>query len=309
MFCFGKDNSCLRLHQSIWLFLGLLFLLCCIGQWPGWSNGDIIGHHFHGLWMSTVSRSSASQPQGLMQAILAIRAWRFWLCAACGSTSRASLFLSAFFFRHKFHVNPGIWMSCPVPCLAPGFILERNMHFVVANIVMPVTQSKRISFVTLWGGRQVDYFVSLGIYFWQSASWFVRLVQAAPSHPSILGKVSLLGRQLSTLSAIHWVPCSVQRGPRFLVLCSILDLFVCDLEENTGHHWHVTCFTNTAVERDVVGCCRCPCWRSFWAFDMGMFHWDRRYNWATFETLASMFRKGPLASAWRKQNSDERKPT
>jgi hypothetical protein len=76
--------------------------------------------------------------------------------------------------------------------------------------------------------------VSLGIYIWQSASWFVRLVQAAPSHPSILGKVSLLGRQLSTLSAIHWVPCSVQRGPRFLVLCSILDLFVCDLEENTG---------------------------------------------------------------------------
>ena len=56
-------------------------------------------------------------------------------------------------------------MSCPVPCLAPGFILERNMHFVVANIVMPLTQSKRISFVTLWGGRRVDYFVSLGIYF------------------------------------------------------------------------------------------------------------------------------------------------
>jgi hypothetical protein len=54
--------------------------------------------------------------------------------------------------------------ECPVPCLAPGFILERNMHFVVANIVMPLTQSKRISFVTLWGGRRVDYFVSLGIY-------------------------------------------------------------------------------------------------------------------------------------------------
>ena len=36
------------------------------------------------------------------------------------------------------------------------------MHFVVANIVRPLTQSKGVSFVTLWGGRQVDYFVSLG---------------------------------------------------------------------------------------------------------------------------------------------------
>ena len=36
------------------------------------------------------------------------------------------------------------------------------MHFVVANVVMPLTQSKTASFVTLWGGRRVDYFVSLG---------------------------------------------------------------------------------------------------------------------------------------------------
>ena len=36
------------------------------------------------------------------------------------------------------------------------------MHFVVANIVRPLTCNKRVSFVTLWGGRQVDYFVSLG---------------------------------------------------------------------------------------------------------------------------------------------------
>ena len=47
-----------------------------------------------------------------------------------------------------------------------GFILERNMHFVVANIVTPLTQSKGVSFVALWGGRRVDYFVSLGIVFW-----------------------------------------------------------------------------------------------------------------------------------------------
>ena len=49
-----------------------------------------------------------------------------------------------------------------------GFILERNMHFVVANIVTPLTQSKGVSFVTLWGGRRVDYFVSLGIFSWAS---------------------------------------------------------------------------------------------------------------------------------------------
>ncbi|CAK9110650.1 Probable outer membrane protein PmpB (Polymorphic membrane protein B) [Durusdinium trenchii] len=41
-----------------------------------------------------------------------------------------------------------------------SFILEQNMHFVVANIVRPLTQSKGVSFVTLWGGKQVDYFVS-----------------------------------------------------------------------------------------------------------------------------------------------------
>ena len=36
------------------------------------------------------------------------------------------------------------------------------MHFVVANVVRPLTHSKGVSFVTLWGGRQVDYFVPLG---------------------------------------------------------------------------------------------------------------------------------------------------
>ena len=41
------------------------------------------------------------------------------------------------------------------------------MHFVVANIVTPLTQSKGVSFVTLWGGRRVDYFVSLDHCFWQ----------------------------------------------------------------------------------------------------------------------------------------------
>eukprot|EP00913_Durusdinium_trenchii_P027160 g25483.t1 len=49
------------------------------------------------------------------------------------------------------------------------------MHFVVANIVRPLTCNKRVSFVTLWGGRQVDYFVS---HSWgTSFSHFVRSIR------------------------------------------------------------------------------------------------------------------------------------
>ncbi|CAK9116133.1 unnamed protein product [Durusdinium trenchii] len=56
------------------------------------------------------------------------------------------------------------------------FILERNMHFVVANIVRPLACNKRESFVTLWGGRQVDYFVS---HSWgTSFSHFVRSIRS-----------------------------------------------------------------------------------------------------------------------------------
>ncbi|CAK8987616.1 unnamed protein product, partial [Durusdinium trenchii] len=56
------------------------------------------------------------------------------------------------------------------------FILERNMHFVVANIVRPLTCDKQVSFVTLWGGRQVDYFVS---HSWgTSFSHFVRSIRS-----------------------------------------------------------------------------------------------------------------------------------
>ncbi|CAE7594077.1 pmpB [Symbiodinium natans] len=39
-------------------------------------------------------------------------------------------------------------------------LLDRNMHFVVANIVRPLTRSQQVSFVSLWGGREVSYFVS-----------------------------------------------------------------------------------------------------------------------------------------------------
>jgi len=41
-----------------------------------------------------------------------------------------------------------------------SFILDRNMHFVVSNIVRPLTCDRQVSFVSLWGARQVDYFVS-----------------------------------------------------------------------------------------------------------------------------------------------------
>lgn len=41
-----------------------------------------------------------------------------------------------------------------------AFILDRNMHYVVSNIVLPLTESSRTSFADLWGGRTVVHFVS-----------------------------------------------------------------------------------------------------------------------------------------------------
>ena len=35
-----------------------------------------------------------------------------------------------------------------------SFILDRNMHFVVSNIVRPLTCDRQVSFVSLWGARQ-----------------------------------------------------------------------------------------------------------------------------------------------------------
>lgn len=40
------------------------------------------------------------------------------------------------------------------------FILDRNMHYVVRNIVEPLTESAQVSFAALWGGRRVMHFVS-----------------------------------------------------------------------------------------------------------------------------------------------------
>ena len=36
----------------------------------------------------------------------------------------------------------------------------RNMHFIVQNIVLPLTEDAQTSFVSLLGGRTVDFFVS-----------------------------------------------------------------------------------------------------------------------------------------------------
>eukprot|EP00913_Durusdinium_trenchii_P017245 g16215.t1 len=77
-----------------------------------------------------------------------------------------------------------------------SFILERNMHFVVANIVRPLTQSKGVSFVTLWGGRQVDYFVS---HSWGTS--FSHFVQSIRCHA--LSKEG----SASWIDAAYWI-CS-----------------------------------------------------------------------------------------------------
>ena len=133
-------------------------------------------------------------------------------------------------------VCKGLYSNVP----KSGFILERNMHFVVANIVTPLTQSKGVSFVTLWGGRRVDYFVSLLAYVFTVCIYLMpfplTLLQSLsdPSPKSFsLGKVPFLGHQFSALCAVHPVPCSVQRG-HFLDRCSILDMFFCNLQENTS---------------------------------------------------------------------------
>ena len=76
-----------------------------------------------------------------------------------------------------------------------SFILERNMHFIVANIVRPLTRSKQVSFVTLWGGKQVWYFVS---HSWGTG--FAHFVRSLRSHA--LSKEGQVWRE-----ATYWI-CS-----------------------------------------------------------------------------------------------------
>jgi len=62
------------------------------------------------------------------------------------------------------------------------FLLERNMHFVVANIVKPLTEKRQTSFVGLLLGKPVSYFVS---HSW--ATPFQHFVQCLQRHAAFTG--------------------------------------------------------------------------------------------------------------------------
>ncbi|CAE7462267.1 unnamed protein product, partial [Symbiodinium sp. CCMP2456] len=62
------------------------------------------------------------------------------------------------------------------------FVLERNMHFVVANIVEPLTEKRQTSFVSLLQGKPVSYFVS---HSW--ATPFQHFVQCLQRHTAFTG--------------------------------------------------------------------------------------------------------------------------
>ena len=133
------------------------------------------------------------------------------------------------------------------------------MHFVVANIVRPLTAltPKQRSFLCkslrVAGGWTTLCHLTIALakvfeivfscclnccFLYFSCNICAPSVQAAPSLYGVL-KVPILGRQLSALRAFHPVPCFVQRGPHFLDGCSILDLFVCNLEKNRSSWCHV----------------------------------------------------------------------
>lgn len=64
------------------------------------------------------------------------------------------------------------------------FVLERNMHFVVANIVEPLTEKQQTSFVSLLRGKPVSYFVS---HSW--ATPFQHFVQCLQRHTAFTGAI------------------------------------------------------------------------------------------------------------------------
>ena len=170
---FAIGWTLLRLLPSIVSFQRRLQPRCFTCRWRVLLAGSIAGHHFRHFWVNTTSISDAHHIWAWMPLILAIRAWWSLPCRICGNTSNASPFSQMKLF---FVCLVCLWyfyvvlctITCPITPISCwrrskwGFILERNMHFVVANIVRPLTCNKRVSFVTLWGGRQVDYFVSLG---------------------------------------------------------------------------------------------------------------------------------------------------
>ena len=166
-----------------------------------------------GLWMHFESFSSHQQRFCRARVLTQLARFTLMLGSEWTDRDKVSSFCSCQQRTVRENTCPNLFNS--------GFILERNMHFVVANIVRPLTQSKRVSFVSLWGGRQVDYFVSLGmllakLFLICFLPTFVHLCQAPPSLPYVLWKVPFLGHQLSALRAFHPMPCVVQRGPHFL---------------------------------------------------------------------------------------------
>ena len=79
------------------------------------------------------------------------------------------------------------------------FILQRNMHYVVGNVVIPLTARSQTSFVALWGGRAVDFFVS---HSWGTS--FQHFVQCLRHHAS---SASSALSALSAPDAAYWI-CS-----------------------------------------------------------------------------------------------------
>ena len=98
------------------------------------------------------------------------------------------------------------------------------MHFVVANIVRPLTQSKRVSFVSLWGGRQVDYFVSLGmllakLFLKCFLTTFVHLLPNPSKPPLRFGEGPIPGARVLRTSC---VPSNAMRCPKRAPLLGLM---------------------------------------------------------------------------------------
>ena len=113
-------------------------------------NQGLLAVALHGLWKHFESFSVSSAVLSLDCFLFLHPCWDMTVFALNYVRD-----LMASFLNINLHEN-----AAQIP--HRGFILERDMHFVVANIVKPLTESKEVSFVTLWGGRQVDYFVPLG---------------------------------------------------------------------------------------------------------------------------------------------------
>ena len=88
------------------------------------------------------------------------------------------------------------------------WILQRNMHYVVSNVVLPLTSNNRSSFVALWGGRPVDYFVS---HCWNTS--FQHFVNAIRKHAAFAvgDRNAHRGSTSSLTSLTRSTPCTALR--------------------------------------------------------------------------------------------------